>query len=131
MTKKYKIFSWAYRIILALITISFVIICSIFTGVAQYDDNSDLWFLLYSVSTLTIVTVFHELDNENRYRIFIQFLASILVLSSFAFLSFLIFSVLKNGDGNLLVNSILLISTIVNGVLLFYLIQDKKYNHNG
>lgn len=59
-----------------------------------------------------------------------QFLVCILVLFSLGFLAFLAFSIFKNRDGNLLVNSTVLINIVVNISLLFYVIQDKKYNHN-
>ena len=126
----YKIFSWAYRIILGLITIGLLVLISAFSGFTQYNDNSALWLLLYSIITLTVVTVFHELDKDNNYRIFIQLLACILVLLSLSCFTFVLFSILTDDGGTLLINSITLVSITVNGVLLFYLVQDKKYNHN-
>lgn len=116
---------------LGLLAISFLVISCLFSGISQDDDHSVIWVLLFSVLTLTTITAFHKLGNDNHYKKFFQILVCTLVLSSLIYLIFLIFSVLKNGDGNLLVNSVLLISTVVNFILLFYLIQDKKYNHNG
>lgn len=126
MTKSYKIFSRAYRIILGLFSVFFLIISAIFSENNQ-NDNSGLWALLFSIVTLTAITIFHNLENDNRYKIFVQILVCALVSISLVFLIFLVFT---GEDGNLLINSIFLITIFINAILLFYLIQDKKYNHN-
>lgn len=129
MTKSYTLFSRAYRILLGLLTIGFLVISSIFSSNVQYEDNSGLWAILYSALTLTTITIFHTLDNGNKYKLLVQILACTLVLLSLVFLLILLFSVFKNGDSNLLVNGVIFIATVVNSAFLFYLVQDKKYTH--
>jgi len=131
MTKYYKIFSRTYRITLALFFVFFLSMSSLFSGLSEGDDNSDTWLIIFSGLTLTTITVFHKLNNDDKYKIFVQFLVCILVVLSLAFLLFLVFSIIENGDANLLIKSIILISIVINVGLLFFLIQDKKYNHNG
>lgn len=78
-----------------------------------------------------MIAFFHELNNANKYRIFIHILVCLLTSFSLGFLIFLTFSVFKNSEGNLIGHSVLLISIFINAAFLFYLINDKKYNHNG
>ena len=126
MTKSYKIFSRTYRILLGLFCVFFLIISAIFPENNQ-NDNSGLWVLLFSIVTLTLITIFHNLENYNRYKIFVQIFVCALASISLAFLTFLVFT---GEDLNLLINSVFLITIFINAILLFYLIQDKKYNHN-
>jgi len=130
MTKSYKIFSRAYRIILGLFTVFFMMMCSFFSGFVE-NDNSAIWLLVYSLLTITAITTFHHLSDDTKYKIYIKILICALVLASLAFVLFLLFSVLQNGDGNLLISLVLWIALFINGILLFYILQDKKYNHNG
>lgn len=127
MTKWYKIFSLAYRIILGLFIVVFLILSSIFTEINQDKDNFGLWALVFSILTLTAITTFYHLENSNRYKIVVQVMICILVSISLAFLIFLLFS---GEDGNLLIRSVFLITAFVNTAFLFYLVQDKKYNQN-
>ncbi|AOW08877.1 hypothetical protein EM308_04805 [Flavobacterium gilvum] len=126
MTKRYQLFSLAYRIILGLFIVVFTIKSLFFPDPSA--DNAGVWSLLFSIVTLPAITIFHRLGNENRYKIIVQFFVCALVLIS---LSFLLFLFLTPEDGNLLVNSVFVITIFVNAGLLFYLIQDKKFNHNG
>ena len=130
MKNLYKLFSWTYRIILGILTALYLFISVVFNGIIQENDNSDFWFFLYSAVTITTITTFHSLDETDKYKLFVQFLACTLVTVSLATLIFFILDVIKNGDSNLLVTAVLFIATVVNVVFLFYLIQDKKYNTN-
>lgn len=130
MKNSYKLFSWTYRIILGFLTTLYLVISLIFSGNIQENDNSDFWIFLYSALTISIITAFHSLDNNYKYKRFVQILSCTSVLISLGILSFFIFDVIKNGDSNLLVTAVLFIATVVNLVFLFYIIQDKKYNYN-
>ncbi|WP_395052839.1 hypothetical protein [Flavobacterium sp.] len=127
MTKPYKIISFIYRVILGLSIPFFLIVDSILTEVHQNENNLGLWAALFSIITLIVVTTFHELRNNNKYKIFVQFFVCIFVLMS---LVFLVFSISQVNEGLYLITFSLLMLTFVNAVLLFYLIQDRKYNHN-
>lgn len=132
MTKFYKIFSWAYRFILGLLTLFCLFFSLIFSSFGREEINFNSWLLLlYCLITLTMIAFFHELNNANKYRIFIHILVCLLTSFSLGFLIFLTFSVFKNSEGNLIGHSVLLISIFINAAFLFYLINDKKYNHNG
>lgn len=127
MTKWYKIFSLAYRIILGLFIVAFLILSSLFSEVNQDKDNFGFWALVFSIITLIAITTFHRLKNNSNYKIVVQGVVCILVTISLAFMLFLL---LTGEDGNLLIHSVFLITIIVNAGSLFYLVQDKKYNQN-
>lgn len=127
MSKLYKIFSNAYRIILGLFIVIFTIKSLFFPENNQKVDYVGLWSLVFSIVALIAITIFHKLGNNNRLKIFMQFFVCVLLLISLAFLTSLFFS---GEDGNLLIHSVFAITTFVNVGLLFYLAQDRKFNHN-
>ena len=126
MTKPYKIFSRAYRIVLGLFAVGFLIVSAIFPE-NNRNDSSGIWALLFSILTVTAITIFHTLEKDNKYKTLFQVFVCALVFVSLAFVIFLLFT---GEDGNLLIHAVFLITIFVNTGLLFYLIQDKKYNHN-
>lgn len=127
MTKAYKLCSRAYRVLLGLFVGVFLLLSSLFSDFNDSNDTSGMWFVLFCVLTVIILSIFHRLADDNRYKIVVQIIACLLVLTSLGFLLFLFFS---GEDGNLLIKSVFLITIVINTGLLFYLVQDQKYNHN-
>lgn len=131
MTKYYKIVSWSYRILLVLITIGYLLSSLVFSNINPNEKATDVWyFLFYSLITCTTITTFHNLNDTHKYRMLFHKAALLLVAVSLVFLLNFLYMVLKNGDANLIVNVVLLISCFINATLLYYLIRDKKYSNS-
>lgn len=89
-----------------------------------------MW-LLYAAATITSITVFYSLTDANKYRLVVYVLACLHMSSSLTFLICFLHSVCENGDGNVLVTSVLLVSIAINLVLLLGLIRGKRLNADG
>jgi L-asparagine transporter-like permease len=124
MSKAYKIFSRAYRMMLGAFIIFFPARCFFFPGTTSEDLRSGIWLLLFSIVTFTAISIFHALKNDHRLKIYLHLITCVLVLTSLVFLVFLLFT---GEDGNLLVHAVLFVMIFINAVLLLHLIRDKKY----
>lgn len=126
MNSIYRFISRTYRIILGLCTVFFLALTFAFTSIEQYDDYSGIIFLLFSLITLAFISVFHQLDKNNRYKKVLQFIVFCLVLTSFIFLVSMLIMMQNN---NYIISGFTFVITFINLFLLYFLFFDRKYNY--
>lgn len=132
MTRTYRFFSLLYRTILGIVGVGYAMLSVINPELNQDENNLNSWWLLgYCLLTVAAITLFHKLSKNNRFSIVSGILACGLTAASLLFLSYFLFTVFQNRDGNLLVTSVLSLLIAVNAMLFYYLIQDRKYHPNG
>lgn len=128
MDTSYKRLSGAFRMILAISAIGYLVLTLIKPELKNDENNLNPYgLLIYAIATVAVITAFHKTEMHRVAYIVLQILAFALTASGLVFLIYVATMIFTNEDGNLLVTSVMGILLLVHSGLLFYLFQDQKY----